>query len=108
MAVKYKQTLKQLFEEEKDLFTHFKLIHDNFLKNAKMYETDFNTIGSKVMLKFKQAEDNLCSKTEKGRYSNFSNQLSEKYWQEIKKYFPAIDRVKVDYGIKGVDIDELF
>lgn len=108
MSVKYKQVLKQLFEDEKSLFNQFKLIHDNFIKNPSVNKDQFNEIGSKVMLKLKQAEDALCTQTEKGKYSNFSNQLSEKYWQEVRKYFSHIDSVEVNYGVKAVNIDDLF
>lgn len=108
MAVKYKSTLKNLFEEEKLLFNQFKVIHDKYVKNPKSVETEFNEIGSEVMKKLRHAEDMLCRQTETGRFNKFSTQLSEKFWGEVKRYYPAIDAVQVDYGIKGVDIDDLF
>lgn len=108
MSVKYKNTLKTLFEDEKQLFNSFKLVHDKYVKNPKSVKSEFNELGSEVMKKLKHAEDMLCRQTETGRFNKFSNQLSEKFWGEVKKYYPAIDEVQVDYGIKGVDIDDLF
>ena len=108
MAVNYKDALKNLFEEEKTLFNTFKLVHDTYVKDPQSIKTEFDELGSEVMKKLKHAEDMLCRQTETGRFNKFSNQLSEKFWGEVKKYYPAIDEVQVDYGIKGVDIDDLF
>lgn len=108
MAIKYKETLKNLFEEEKELFQEFKKIHDNYIKNNKQFEKDFNKLGSEVLKKLKHHEDVLCAQTERGRYNKFSSQLSEKYWAEVKKHFSAIDSVKATYKIESVNIDDLF
>lgn len=104
--VKYKAYIKNLIEKEKDLFENFKKAHFDYEqgKNADQ----FHKIGSEVVKKLKQTEDKLCLQTETGQYNKYSNQLSEKFWEEVRRLYPKIDEVKVATVSAGVNIDELF
>ena len=42
----------------------------------------------------------LCAQMGKGQYSKFSEQLSEKFWAEVRKIFPKIDFV----GVKDITL----
>ena len=40
-------------------------------------------------------ESKLCSRTEKAGFGNYSTNLSEKFWAEVRKTYPLIDYIGV-------------
>jgi hypothetical protein len=42
-------------------------------------------------------ESRLCKQMEKGKNGVFSAKVSEKFWQEVKKDFPLIELVGVEF-----------
>lgn len=104
--VKYKQYIKNLIEKEKDLFESFKKAHFEYEQGKN--EDEFHKVGSEVVKKLKQTEDKLCLQTETGQYNKYSNQLSDKFWDEVRRLYPKIDEVKVAPVVTGVSVDDLF
>ena len=77
-----------MLEENQFLFNEFK----------KLEPTDetFNEMGNKVLRIVRRYEDELCSKSEGGRYGKFSENLSEKFQQEVHAFLPTIHAVRLD------------
>jgi|GEM_PF-271630 len=104
--VKYKLYIKNLIEKEKELFENFNKAHLDYMRGKN--EKKFHEIGTEVVKKLKQTEDKLCLQTETGQYNKYSNQLSDKFWDEVRRLYPKIDEVKVVPVTEGVNIDDLF
>lgn len=91
---KFKQYFENMFAENKNLFLQFKVIHDDYAKDRKNKD-EFDEVGKKVSEILKEWEGRLCGHMEKGANANYSANLAEKYWQEIRKYYPFIDHVGI-------------
>jgi hypothetical protein len=91
--VKYKQQIKEMLDIHHDLFTSFKKIHDQYVLDPKTFQKAFNEEGEKILPIIRRYENNLCSKSEGGKYGKFSSNLAEKFWSEIRVYFPKIDYI---------------
>ncbi len=76
-------------------FATFKDIHDNYLKDPKAWKVKFDEEGAKILEIVQNYEDILCAKTEKGTYAKFSNNLSDKFRDQVRAFFPKIDFVGV-------------
>lgn len=95
MAVaKYKQYYQNMIEQNKTVFAAFKLVHDGY-SQAKVSQDDYNKKGMKVIDTIRDWDRRLCSAMGKGAFSKYSEQLSEKFWNEVRKEFPLIDKVGV-------------
>jgi hypothetical protein len=92
---KYKQYFEDMFKANKQLFMQFKLIHDDYVKDRKKYKSQFDEVGGQVMKICKDWESKLCGKMEKGSNAVFSANLADKFWEEVKKYYPFIDMVGI-------------
>ena len=60
------------------------------------YESDqaiFNSVGGRVTEVVRDWDQRLCSAMGRGQYSQFTQNLSEKFWGEVRKQFPEIDKV---------------
>lgn len=90
---KYKEYFQDMLEYNKELFDEFKEIHDKYSMDQKKWQEEFNKIGEKVLSVIRKYENNLCGKSEGGKYGKFSSNLSEKFWEMIRAYFPKIDFV---------------
>jgi len=100
MAVKYKHFYNLMVEKNQDLFDDFKEIHDAFANdetNDKIAE-EFHSVGREVKDKMHDWERRLCSGMGRGQYAHYTTQLSEKFWDHIRKTYPLIDKV----GLKVV------
>lgn len=95
--VKYKQQVQDMFAAHADVFKKFKEIHDNYEKDPKKWQGEFNEKGMEVQVLLRRWENNLCGKSESGRYGTFSSNLADKFKEEVKKHFPKIDFI----GMKG-------
>ena len=86
-----------MIEAHKDIFDSFKEIHDKYAQDPKKWQEEFNEEGQKVQIIIKRWENNLCSKSEGSKYGKFSQNLSEKFWNEIRIIYPKIDFVGMIY-----------
>jgi hypothetical protein len=93
--VKYKQYFLDMATENQELFNQFKPIHDGYQTDRKQWSQRFHTEGQKVVDVIREWERRLCSGMERGHNAVFSAKLAEKFWAEVKKEFPLIERVGV-------------
>jgi len=99
MAAKYKAYVDNMFVENKEIFASFQKVHDNFSLDRKKWRKKFDEQGAEVVEIMRSWEHRLCSGMEKGKYATYSIQLSEKFWQEIKKHFKLIDLVGIESNL---------
>lgn len=92
---KHEQMYIQMIDENKALFDDFMDIHDKYQKDQKMWQLKYNDIGDRVVKIIRDWEERLCGKTERGQFGRFSANLSEKFWNLVRKDFPKIDFVGV-------------
>lgn len=74
---------------------HFKIIHDMYVSNPKSHRREFNELGEKVLPIIKDYENRLCGKSENSGYGQFSSNLAEKFWSEVRLNYPKIDFVGI-------------
>lgn len=91
----YKKMLDKMLSENKELFTNFKDIHDKYALNPPEWQKLFNEYGKEVVEIIRDYERRLCANMVTGKYGSFSANLSEKFWDEVRKVFPKIDFVGV-------------
>lgn len=92
---KYKQMVDMMVEEQKEVFSNFKEIHDEYMLNPSEWQKLFNQYGGEVMDIMRDYERKLCRNMATGKYGQFSTSVSEKFWDEVRKLFPKIDFVGV-------------
>lgn len=90
---KYKKQVQEMIEIHQDLFKSFKEIHDKYAQDPKKWQEQFNTQGKEIMMIIQRFENNLCAKSESGKYGKFSATLSDKFWTEVRAIFPQISYV---------------
>lgn len=91
--IKYKQVFSEMLEYNKDLFSSFRDIHSQYEIDPESMQGQFNSEGEKVLRVIRRYENILCGKSESGKYGKFSSTLSDKFWTEIRLYFPHIDSI---------------
>lgn len=82
-----------MLEYNEALFDSFKKVHDEYATDPSLAKEAFNTQGEKVLRVIRRYEDELCGKSEGGRYGKFSTNLSQKFWDEVRINFPKIDYI---------------
>lgn len=92
---KYQQMFIRMTEENRELFDTFKSVHDAFVLAPDANKERFNAIGGEVLDVIREYERILCGKTESGQYGKFSSNLSQKFWDEIRKVYRKIDFVGI-------------
>lgn len=94
-TAKYRQYFNDMFEANREKFLRFKLLHEDFANNQEKFKTAFDAEGKEILAIIKLWEERLCGKMERGGKGVFSSSLSDKFWQEIRKYYPLIDQVGI-------------
>jgi hypothetical protein len=89
----YQKMYQLMLTEEAPLFSKFKSVHDRYTTDPVGAQKEFNTVGGEVLDVIRIYERKLCGRTESGQYGKFSANLSQKFWDEIKKVFPKINFV---------------
>ena len=90
---KSQQYFQDMIESHKDLFDAFKVIQDNYIKDAKKYQAQLNELGEDVLKKIRRYENMLCSESEGGKYGKFSSKTADKFWEYVRGYVSKIDSV---------------
>lgn len=85
---KYRIAVQEMLEENKELFDSFQPIHDAYVLNSAANQAKYNAIGAQVLDVVREYERRLCAKMGAGQYSKFSQNLSEKFMEEITKIYP--------------------
>lgn len=91
----YQQTFQTMLAANQAVFDEFKEIHDKFASSPQEWKEQFNQSGSRIVDIIRDYERRLCSQMGKGQYGKFSHNLSEKFWNEVRKVFPKIDFVGI-------------
>ena len=95
MAVLYKQAVKDMYDQNKDVFAAFKPVHDLYSSNPEKYQDEFNEKGRVISDILRRAENKLCGKSERGSFGKYSQNLADKFREEVKKTYPKIDFIGV-------------
>jgi hypothetical protein len=94
---KYKQQVEDMLSAHEEVFKAFKEIHDKYEKDPKKWQKEFNEKGVEIQALLRRWENNLCGKSEGGRYGKFSSSLAEKFRDEVKVHFPKIDFIGIKF-----------
>jgi hypothetical protein len=94
---KYLQFYELMMEQKGDLFEEFKPVHDAFQKNRddKAAEEAFHKEGLRVVDVVRDWDRRLCAGMGKGQFSQYTQKLSETFWDRVRKDLPLIDLVGV-------------
>ncbi|MDO8657429.1 MAG: hypothetical protein Q7K55_01715 [Candidatus Levybacteria bacterium] len=92
---KHKQYFEDMLTYNKELFDEFKVIHDKYAIDPKTFKEEFNEKGQEAMDIIRRYENMLCGKSEGGKFSKFSGNLSDKFRELIREHFPKIDFVGI-------------
>ena len=84
-----------MLDENKDFFDTFKVLHDKYKESPEEHQAEFNIQGAKALEIIRLYESSLLSKSTTSQYAKFSNNLSDKFWEAIRNYFPKIDFIGV-------------
>ena len=95
MSTKYKDYFDRMIASNKESFNKFNLLYNEYIKNQDDLQEKFNEEGKKILEIIREWEGKLCSQTEKAGFGNYSTNLSEKFWTEIRKTYPLIDYIGV-------------
>lgn len=91
---KYKQYFEEMIMQNKEAFDAFKKLHDNYVKDPKKWQKEFEESRSEMTLLIQRHVNRLCMKMESGKYGKFSSGLADKFWEEVRLYFPKIDELQ--------------
>lgn len=94
---KYQQYYQKMWDENKSVLSEFMATHDKFQADRKTHSQEFNTKGKAVREIMEDWDQRLCKQMEKGHNGVFSSKVSEKFWSEVKKDFPLIEFVGVEF-----------
>ena len=90
---KYKEYFQKAFDDNREQFHLFMLICQDYVNNRAEFSEEFNRQGKPIKQILDEVEARLCGRMERGKNAVYSANLSEKYWDEVRKYFPCIDEV---------------
>lgn len=85
-----------MLEENKDFFDSFKILHDLYKNDQETYQAEYNKEGVKAQEIIRRYEQSLLSKSTTSQFAKYSNNLSDKYWEAVRGYFPMIDFIGVE------------
>lgn len=94
-APKYKTYFDKAFADNREQFQLFMLANQDYMSDKAKYSEEFNRQGKEVKAILSEAEARLCGRMERGKNAVYSANLSEKFWDEARKYFPCIDEVGI-------------
>ncbi len=95
MAVRYKEAVNEMYEQNKDAFMTFKPIHDLYVSNPEKYQDEFNEKGRIISDILRRAENKLCGKSERGSFGKYSQNLADKFREEVKRKYSMIDSIGI-------------
>ena len=94
---KYQKVFADMLNQNQQAFEEFKIIHDQYSSAPQKFKKEFNDQGEKIQMIIRRYENQLCRQSENGGFGKFSGNLSEKFWEEIRKLLPKIDDIGVQY-----------
>ncbi|OGM32934.1 hypothetical protein A2803_05060 [Candidatus Woesebacteria bacterium RIFCSPHIGHO2_01_FULL_44_21] len=106
---KYQEYYKKMLEENSGAFKEFGKVHQEYSKDSSLQEK-YNEAGKPIVSIIRDYEDRLCKHSEGSGYASYTGNLAEKFWGEVQRDFPLIDRVGViirDFSVKKIEPFEL-
>jgi hypothetical protein len=94
----YQKFFADMISDNKELFDNFQSVHDAYVLNPELNQQRFNQIGAEVVDVIREYERKLCGNMNSGAYGAFSQNLSQKFWDEIRKVYRKIDFVGATVG----------
>lgn len=91
MAAKYLEIFHLMLKEQEKALSEFKLLHDKYESNPKLFQEEYNKEGEKFMQIIQKYENMLTASTEKSGYSKYAANLSDKFRSAVKQLFPKLD-----------------
>lgn len=82
-----------MLEEHKEFFDKFKVLHDAYKESPETNQEAYNKEGEKALEIIRHYEQSLLSKSTTSKYAKFSGNLSDKFMEAVRGYFPMIDFV---------------
>jgi hypothetical protein len=70
-------------------------LYNEYIKDQDSLQDKYNKEGKEILEIIREWENKLCSQTEKAGFGNYSTNLSEKFWSEVRKTYPLIDYIGV-------------
>lgn len=92
---KYREYYEKMVSENRQLFDEFLKVNDLFKADPIKNAEQFHSLGQKVLDKVRDFDRRLCSAMGRGVFSTYSQKLSEKFWDLVRKDFDQIDMVGV-------------
>jgi len=89
---RYKRLFKEMLEQNSALFSEFEILHNAKPRDLK----EFNRIGELVMDLIRQYIDDLCRTSEGSGYGSTTQNLSDKFMNEVRSKFPDIDDIGIE------------
>ena len=102
---KYQQYYELMQRNNEKILADFKILHDNYAQDKKMYSARFHKEGRDILDVMRSYERKLCAGMERGKNSAYSDQLAAKFWERIRKDFPLIDEVGL--VVRQVDVSKI-
>ena len=90
---KYKEYYDFMLKNNTELFEKFQEIHDQYVMQPDKWRDEFNTVGAQVVEVIRDWELKLCRASEGGQYGKYASNLSDKFWEQVRKSLPKIDFV---------------
>ncbi len=78
--------------QNQKLFADFKVSHDQYV-TGEIDQQEYNRVGLRIVDIIRDWDRRLCSAMGKGAFSKYSEQLSDKFWSEVRKDYSHIDKV---------------
>ena len=91
----YQETFQKMVEQNKEIFDNFKAVHDAYVLSPEVNKAKFNELGREITDIIRDYERRLCAQMGKGQFSKFTQNLSEKFWNEVRKVYPKIDFIGI-------------
>lgn len=95
MSTKYKEYFDRMIQTNKVKFDNFNKLYNEYIKDQDNLQDQYNKQGKEILAIIREWENKLCSQTEKAGFGNYSANLSEKFWTEVRKTYPLIDYIGV-------------
>lgn len=106
MATKFKEYFDMMVADNKQLFEDFKDLSARYMMDDESNQEELNENGPEIVNIVREYEERLCKNTERGKYSNFSGGLAEKFQDMVRKNFPAIDYVGIKIKTNSNHLDQ--
>ena len=90
---RHHQAFQDMLSQHQQLFSDFQQTHNAYVAHPQSSQNYFNELGKQVLSIIRDTENRLCAQTERGGYSKYSANLSEKFWSLVRSHFPKIDLV---------------